>query len=164
MHCFYFVPQFCVTKYLVVNSPHATIQSKCCALNKLSLKCYCYLWTGLFAGQIHPSLIINWDTLILPSAILYQEVSLDITLWGEEELLSAGSGSENPVLGQGFPIQQLLSRTHHMSAARARRRRRRVKLGHCASLLAPSSTTDWVSCNEEVANARARGGTESLFL
>ena len=37
-----------------------------------------------------------------------------------------------------------------------RRRRRRVKLGLCASLLAPSSTTDWVSCNEEVANARAQ--------
>ena len=33
---------------------------------------------------------------------------------------------------------------------------RRVKLGHCASLLAPSSTTDWVSCTEEVANARAQ--------
>ena len=39
---------------------------------------------------------------------------------------------------------------------RERRRRRRVKLGHCASVLAPSSTTDWVSCNEEVANARAQ--------
>ena len=37
-----------------------------------------------------------------------------------------------------------------------RRRRRRVKLGHCASLLAPSSTTYWVSCNEEVADARAQ--------
>ena len=31
----------------------------------------------------------------------------------------------------------------------------RVQLGHCASLLAPSSTAGWVSCNEKVANARA---------
>ena len=33
---------------------------------------------------------------------------------------------------------------------------RRVKLRLCASLLALSSSTDWVSCNEEVANARAQ--------
>ena len=37
-----------------------------------------------------------------------------------------------------------------------RRRRRRVKLGLCASLLALSSSTDWVSCNEEVTDARAQ--------
>ena len=39
---------------------------------------------------------------------------------------------------------------------RVRRRRRRVKLGLCASLLAPSSTTNWVSWIEEMANARAQ--------
>ena len=31
-----------------------------------------------------------------------------------------------------------------------------MKLGHCASLLALSSTADWVSCNEEVAVAWAQ--------
>ena len=42
------------------------------------------------------------------------------------------------------------------SRRRRRRRRRRVKLGLCASLLAPSSTTNWVSWIEEMAKARAQ--------
>ena len=33
---------------------------------------------------------------------------------------------------------------------------KRVKLRQCASLLAPSSTADWVSCNEEMAEARPK--------
>ena len=38
---------------------------------------------------------------------------------------------------------------------RLRREEKRVQLEHCASLLAPSSNAVWVSCNREVANARA---------
>ena len=50
---------------------------------------------------------------------------------------------------------QLISSGLFRGMGQKKKKKKRVQLGHCASLLAPSSTAGWVSCNEEVAKARA---------
>ena len=67
-----------------------------------------------------------------------------------ENHISMGGLTCDVLLGNIRPLIGLKYKIDKTMVAVVMVRRRRLKPGFCASLLAPSSTAGWVSCNEEI--------------